>query len=211
MANSHRFEGYKWAVVSEAYSEDNLYRHWVQSFFDNINWTALCQFASKLNNGKDCIADPQWTIGGRHLIRIIQFHDGTRWIARLRMTTSQSEEERSRLVQREVDCLQFVKERTTVPVPMIHGYITSPQNEIGAPFILMECFPGNTGVDLNGNEAHGVPSKHKSSFYEEMARLQVDPPQYAAFVASFDDMVVGNLIFDISEDRGHCSIRRRYI
>ena len=71
MANSHRFEGYKWEVFSEAYSEDNLYRHWVQPFFDNINWNALCQVASKLNEGKDCAVDPQWTIGGRHLIRII--------------------------------------------------------------------------------------------------------------------------------------------
>ena len=211
MVDSHRFEGYKWEVFSEAYSEDNPYRHWVQSFFDNINWNALCQFASKLNEGKDCAFDPQWTIGGRHLIRIIQFYDGSRWIARLRMDTGQSEEEQSRLVQREVDCLQLVKERTTVPVPMICGYITSTQNEIGAPFMLMECLPGNTGVDLNGNEAHGVPFKHKPSFYKEMARLQVSPSQYTAFVASFDDSLGGNFIFNVSEDRGHCSIRRRYI
>ena len=181
MANSHRFEGYKWEAVSEAYSEDNPYRHWVQSFFDNINWNALCQFASKLNEGKDCVVDPQWTIGGRHLIRIIQFHDGSRWIARLRMTTSQSEEERSRLVQREVDCLQLVKERTTVPVPTIFGYITSTQNEIGAPFMLMECLSGNTAVDLNRNEAHGIPFQHKSSFYEGMARLQVGRSQSTLF------------------------------
>ena len=94
------------------------------------------------------------------------------------MTTSQSEEERSRLVQGEVDCLRLVKERTTVPVPMIFGYVTSTQNEIGAPFMLMECLSGNTGVDLNRNdEAHGVPLKHKPSFYEEMARLQVGPSQ----------------------------------
>ena len=181
MANSHRFEGYKWEALSEAYSEDNPYRHWVQSFFDNINWNALCQFASKLNEGKDCAVDPQWTIGGRHLIRIIQFRDGSRWIARLRMTTSQSEEERSRLVQREVDCLQLVKERTTVPVPTIFGYITSTQNEIGAPFMLMECLSGNTAVDLNRNEPHGIPSQHKSSFYEGMARLQVGRSQFTLF------------------------------
>ena len=212
MANSHRFEGYKWEAMLEAYPEDNLYRQWVQSFSDNINWNALCRFASKLNDGKDCAVDPQWTMGGRHLIRMLQFHDGSRWIARLRMTTSQSEEEgQSRLVQREVDCLQLVKERTTVPVPMVFGYMTSTQNEIGAPFMLMECLYGNTGVDLNRNEAHGVPSKHKLSFYDEMARLQVGPSQYTAFVASVDDSVDGNFIFNFSEDRGHCSIRRWYI
>ena len=211
MADSHRFEGYKWEVLSEVYSEDSLYRHWVHSFFDSINWNALCQFASKLNDGKACAVDPQWTIGGRHLIRIVQFQDGSRWIARLRMDTSPSEEDQSRLVQSEVDCLHLVKERTTVPVPTVFGYITSPQNEIGAPFMLMECLFGNTGVDLNRNEAHGIPFQHKPSFYEEMARLQVSPSQHPAFVASFDDSLGGNFIFNFSEDRGHCSIRRRYI
>ena len=211
MANSHRFEGYKWETI-EDYSEDNTYRHWVQSFFDYINWNALCQFASRLNEGKDCAADPHWTIGGRHLVRIIQFHDGSRWIARLRMPTTRSEEEQSQLVQSEVDCLQLVKERTTVPVPTVFGYISSTQNEIRAPFMLLECLSGNTGSDLNrGDDTQGVPSKHKSSFYKEMARLQVCRSQYTASVASFDGDLGGNLIFNVSEDWGHCSIRRRDI
>ena len=32
--------------------------------------------------------------------------------------------------------------------------------------MLMECLSGNTGLDLNGSDAHGIPLKHKSSFYE---------------------------------------------
>ena len=91
------------------------------------------------------------------------------------MTTNSSEDEQSKLVKREVDCLQLVKERTTVPVPKVFGYLTGTQNEIGAPFMLIECLSGNTGVDLNGNDAHGVPFEHKSSFYKDIARLQVGP------------------------------------
>lgn len=174
MTDTHKFEGYKWEALSDAYPEHNAYRHWVQSFFDNINWTALCRFASELNDGKDCAVDPQWTIGGRHMIRVINFQDGSRWIARLRMTTGVSEDEQSELVQREVDCLRLVKDRSTLPVPMVFGYIASTQNEIGAPFMLMECLPGNIGPDLNGDTDHGVPSQHKSSFYTEMARLQTE-------------------------------------
>lgn len=170
-----RFQGYKWEALSDAYDEHNAYRHRVQSFFDNINWNALCRFASRLNDGMDCAVDPQWTIGGRHLVRIINFQDGSRWIARLRMTTRMREDQQSWLVQREVDCLQLVKERTTVPVPRVFGYVASTKNEIGAPFMLIECLRGNTGADLNGRDAHGVPSKHKSSSYEEMGRLQVGP------------------------------------
>ena len=168
-----QFKGYKWEALSDIYSEDNEYRHEVQAFFDNINWHALCQFASKLNEGKDCTVDPRWTIGGRHLVRIISFQDGSHWIARLRMTTEMSEDEQTGLVQREVDCLQLVKERTTVPVPTIYGYIASTQNEIGAPFILMECLKGNIGPLLNVDFDHGIPSQHRYSFYTEMARIQV--------------------------------------
>ena len=173
MTNNHQFEGYNGEALSDAYPEHSAYRRRVQSFFDNIDWNALCQFASKLNDRKDCALDPQWTIGGRHLIRIINFQDDSRWIARLRMTTSMSEDEQSGLIQREVDCLQLVKERNVVPVPTVFGYKASARNEIGAPFMLMECLSGNIIPDLSGDTAHGVPSQHKSSFYAEMARLQV--------------------------------------
>lgn len=173
MTDNHKFEGYKWEALSDAYPEHNAYRHRVQSFFDDINWNALCRFASTLNDGKDCAMDPQWTIGGRHMVRIVKFQDGSRWIARLRMTTGMSEDGQSELVQREVDCLQLVKERSTVPVPTVFGYMASVRNEIGAPFMLMECLPGNTGADLNGDINHGIPSQHKSSFYAAMARFHV--------------------------------------
>ena len=97
------------------------------------------------------------------------------------MTTRMNEDEQSGLLQREVDCLQLVKERTTVPVPTVFGHMASTQNEIGAPFMLMECLPGNTGVDLNHGNARGVPSKYKSSFYREMARLQVGSSWFCTF------------------------------
>ena len=181
MTNNHPFGGYKWEALSDAYPENSIYRSRVQSFFDNIDWSALCQFASKLNDGKRCAFDPQWTIGGRHLIRIINFEEGSRWIARLRMTSSMSEDEQSELIQREVDCLQLVKERTTVPVPTVFGYKTSARNEVGAPFILMECLSGNIVPDLNGDNVHGVPAQHKSYFYAEMARLQVGRSSFALF------------------------------
>ena len=97
------------------------------------------------------------------------------------MTTSMSEDEQNGLLQREVDCLQLVKERITVPVPMVFGHMASTQNEIGAPFMLIECLPGNTGGDLNHDNARGVPSKYKSSFYKEMARLQVGSSWFCTF------------------------------
>lgn len=89
--------------------------------------------------------DPQFTMGLSSLIRIINFASGTRWVAKFRIPTSNGEENDTSevIVQREVDCMQLVKERTRVPVPKVFGYIADPKNEIGGSFMLMECSSGN--------------------------------------------------------------------
>lgn len=114
---------------------------------------------------------PQYTMGGRHMVRRICFERGTKWIARVRITTTLNENEGSHLLQREVDCIQLVRERTSVPVPTIFGYNASAKNKIGAPFMLMECFSGNVGVDLSGV---AIPAQCKAFFHQEMARFQVN-------------------------------------
>ena len=169
MTDKPEFENYKWEGLPSDI-EDGPYRQRIQGFLDRINWVALCHYASKLHNDEHCTINPRFTIGGRHIVRQIDFRRGTRWIARLRMTTPMNEDEGSRLLQREVDCISLVKERTSVPIPTIFGYIASAKNDIGAPFMLMECLSGNTGVDLSGVE---IPAQYKSSFHGEMAKLQV--------------------------------------
>ena len=169
MTNKPVFEGYKWDGLS-SYNEDSPYGQWVHKTMDHINWDALCRYASKLQGEESCRVSPQFTMGGRHLVRRIDFQGGTRWIARVRITTPMNEDEGGLLLQREVDCIQLVKERTSVPVPTVFGYVASAKNEIGAPFMLMECLSGNVGVDLSGVE---IPTQHKASFHREMARFQV--------------------------------------
>ena len=109
------------------------------------------------------------------MVRILNFENGSRWVARLRMTatdTDAEKQEASLLLQREVDCIQLVRERTNVPVPATFGYIADADNnnEIGAPLMLMVCLPGNVAMDL---QFSSVPAQHKSSFYADMARFQV--------------------------------------
>ena len=170
MTGKPEYENYMWEGLP-ADIEDGPYRQRIQGFLDRINWVALCHYASKLHNDEDCTINPRFTMGGRHIVRQIDFRRGTRWIARLRMTTHTNEDEGSRLLQREVDCMSLVKERTSVPIPTVYGYVASAKSEIGAPFMLMECLSGNTGVDLSGVE---IPSQYKSAFHGEMAKLQVE-------------------------------------
>ncbi|EGD96537.1 hypothetical protein TESG_03977 [Trichophyton tonsurans CBS 112818] len=175
MEGTTEFTGYKWAGLS--FSEGSFWHCRAQSFLASVNWEALCDFASSLHSGKRCIVESEIALGGRHMVRIIQFEDNSRWIARLRMparSTSKDDsidkhEAADNLLKREFDCLQLVKERTTVPVPTVFGY--SNKSKIGAPVILMECLLGNVGTDLNFDF---IPPKYKNSFFEEMARIQTE-------------------------------------
>lgn len=179
MASNQNFKGYEW----DDNLDDSDHGRWTQSFLDYIDWKALCRYASELHGGEECAIEPRFTMGGRHMVRIINFEGGSRWIARLRTTTGMDHDEQSGLVQREVDCIHLVRERTSVPVPMVFGYNASAKNAIGAPFILMECLFGNVCMDLNHDF---IPSQHKDKFYAEMARFQVSRTFKLADLYSFD-------------------------
>lgn len=165
---SSAFAGYQWAGLSTFQENSSAHRR-AQALVASVDWTALCHFASELNHGRDCNIEPGIAMGGNHIVRILEFGDGVRWLARLRMPRIENDEDEARLLKREVDCLQLIKDRTSVPVPSVFGYLAS-RKEIGAGFILMECLPGNVAMDLNFNF---IPEMYKSSFYEEMARFHV--------------------------------------
>lgn len=102
--------------------------------------------------------------------------------------------------------MQLVKERTSVPVPAVFGYITSAKNEIGAPFMLMECLSGNVGVDLNGVE---IPTQYKASLHREMARLQVDHTGTPLWTYGTDGESDRDLINNIFKDWRYRQASRR--
>ena len=187
------FSGYKWDGPLVAATDERT-----QNFLNKINWDALRAYASKLHKADPCTLDPDFALGGRHMVRKIDFEDGSRWIARLRMTEYDPGYQRS-LLQREVDCLLLVKERTTVPVPKILGYIADGDNEIGAPFILMECLAGNVAIEMNGHGSD-IPPQHEKLFWRDVARIQVRYPVVLFTYLQSDDVVGGDLFDNVSQD-----------
>ena len=102
------------------------------------------------------------------MVRILNFSNGARWIARIRLPPI--DQEANRLVQGEVDCIKLVREFTSIPVPEIYGY-SADTDLIGAPFILMEALQGNAAVNLNNRL---IPPEHKASFYRSLAEYQTE-------------------------------------
>ena len=164
MANQSTFTGFNWHGLLK-FPEGTYYHQQGQPFFNSIDWDANCQYASELHNGEFCALDPQITMGCNQLIRILNFADGSRWIARPRILFTKTGVEtklQCRYIQREVDCIQLVKERSNVPVLALFSYIASADNHIGAPIMFQECLSGNCAMNLN--TLREVPTQHKSIF-----------------------------------------------
>jgi hypothetical protein len=164
------FSGFKWEDLMALETGNERQQHAGQ-FFKAIRWDAVRHAASDLRNHCACELESSIGLGGRHMIRVLRFEDGVNWIARLRMTSEDSSvAQEAERMQREIDCLNFVKQRSTIPVPAVYGHNTRDTTGIGAPTMFMECFFGNVAMDLNFDT---IPPEYKPSFLREMAHIQV--------------------------------------
>lgn len=104
-------------------------------------------------------------------MRIIEFNDNVRWIARLRMRYVPQDKdtvdtERS-IMECEHNTIQLVLKETRIPVPQIHAVELNPNCKVMAQFMLMDCLRGNVGMDLSMK----VPPKHKKYIFSRMAEI----------------------------------------
>ncbi|KAK7408621.1 hypothetical protein QQX98_009185 [Neonectria punicea] len=146
-----------------------------------INWDALQEYAIALRQAQrddgpppTCNLLPQYNMGGLHIIRLLQFNDGARWVARIQLRSG-SDESAKRLLH-EVHTLSVIRERRRVPVPEVFGYESTINNPVGVAFILMDFIPGDSAMDSSGgwHAHHGkIPSRYKSKFYHQVAQMQV--------------------------------------
>lgn len=165
------FAGYRWSYFSSL--ADEKLRSKVQKFIDSINWKYLNEYAVGLREGKGCKILPDVGLGFNHVVRMIEFDDKVRWIARLRMQSGSGNQADSTItkdiVSNEYNAILLIKQKTQIPIPSVHAVESSPENAVNAPFMLMDCLKGNVGMDL-GME---IPEGHKNHVLGKMAEIQV--------------------------------------
>ncbi|CAG8897234.1 unnamed protein product [Penicillium egyptiacum] len=166
------FTGYRWSYFSSL--TDEALRLRAQNFIESTNWNALMEYATTVRGGRECNILPDIGLGYNHMVRIIEFDDNERWIARLRMQSLSQNRGRSEttedIMKLEHNMILLVKENTNIPVPQVHAIELDPDCGVNAQFMLMDCLKGNVGIDL-GME---VPSSHKSYVIARMAEIQVE-------------------------------------
>ncbi|KAF1913677.1 hypothetical protein BDU57DRAFT_596980 [Ampelomyces quisqualis] len=114
-------------------------------------------------------------MGGLHVVRLLDFEDGTTWLARLQLRKGTAES--CQRLTAEVNTIQVVREQSKIRVPEVFGYDASSDNPVGVPFMLLEYIPAITAMDsFGGWEEHGgrIPQHFRTEYHASMANIQVE-------------------------------------
>ncbi|KAF8850550.1 hypothetical protein BDZ45DRAFT_769962 [Acephala macrosclerotiorum] len=169
--NDKAFSGYQWTYFSSL--PEGPLRSRAELFLASVNWPALLDYAAKTRNGINCMLLPDIGLGYNHMVRIVEFADQTRWVARLRMPplakSGSNEDALKTIMNCEFNAISLVRRRTTISVPQIHAFEVKSDCSIKAPFMLMDCLEGNVGIDLGMK----IPPEYKQAFLSSLAKIHV--------------------------------------
>ncbi|TID06559.1 hypothetical protein CH35J_000295 [Colletotrichum higginsianum] len=112
---------------------------------ERTNWEALTRFASRANGESPCKLHAPYTLGGSFLVRLLEFQDGTRCVARVQLRKSTPESSRKLLI--DIDTTLLLKEKTKCPVARIFAFKLDDANAARSAFVLLEFLPGNNAAD----------------------------------------------------------------
>lgn len=169
--NNETFAGYRWAYFCSL--GDNPIRSRAEKFLEFTDWNSLIEYAAAKRNGVKCSLLPDIGLGYNHMVRIVEFTDNVRWVARLRMPSMSPDESSldsaKSAMDREYNTIRLVQKESTIPVPCIQAIESSLHSKVGAQFMLMDCLRGNVGMDISFK----VPSERKKSVFTSMVEIHV--------------------------------------
>ena len=161
--------------------------------YNSIDLDKLAEIAARVrNNGEKCTPLPTLTrIGGSNIIVFLAFEDeeNTRWTARfpVRGMITFDNDLLSDVIESMVATMRYVAERTCIPVPNVHYWNSTSDNELGRPFVLMDTAKGVSLYDLEQVGINMDESIQKlSGFIDEWA-------MYVAELASLPFPQIGSL------------------
>lgn len=185
------------AANKEASASDNIlwtvlapYRVEVDDCLKRTNWDAIRERASQANNGQPCNFLAHETCGANNMARMLEFQDGTRWVARVLM--NRPTESLSAKMKSEIDTTVFLKTHTKAPVPQVFAYELDETNPAGVAYMLLEMLPGNDGMTLcaeyekkHNKHIIGIPAEFRQEAYRTLAAAHVSQlaPSYVTYLS----------------------------
>jgi hypothetical protein len=147
----------------------------VEDFLGSISREGLCTIASSLNNDLLCISDPVScvpTFGTFNVVIPLLFENGEKWIARIprpgRMFSQPNPALLEQIMHSMAVTTAIVRERTSIPVPQIHAWSSSDDNEAGCAYMFMDFVEGESLGDC----LNTLPADKMSNVIYEWAMYQ---------------------------------------
>lgn len=121
--------------------------------------------------GITCTIDPKsFTYGMNNLVLKVAFSDNLYWIARVRHIPVDPSHAREHTLDMlsEIATMKTLNSRTSIPVPKVFDFDTSPSNDFGYPYIFMECLKGHV---LDSTIASQVPAEYLQHVARQLAEV----------------------------------------
>ncbi|KAG8623887.1 hypothetical protein KVT40_008863 [Elsinoe batatas] len=122
----------------------------VENWFQQLKKEApnVDTWISTFRHGDPCTPLKKQMLGSFNWCFTVRFFsDNTKWVVRFAMPGKVMDPD-GKLI-REVATLRFLKEKTSIPVPTVHGWGTATENPLGlGAFVIMDFIEGVSLVDL---------------------------------------------------------------
>ncbi|KAF2501692.1 hypothetical protein BU16DRAFT_451729 [Lophium mytilinum] len=117
-----------------------------------------------------CSIDPaRFTSGFDNLILELAFSDTVYWVARIPYRTVDADTKT--MLLSEIATMKTIRQRTTIPVPMVFDFEMSKDQPFGYPYVLMECIDGRS---LDNGMALSIPPQHRIKVARQFANVFVE-------------------------------------
>ncbi|KAI5859873.1 kinase-like domain-containing protein [Durotheca rogersii] len=162
-----------WATPDDLDPDGNEIHARIHAILSTANFEHLQKAALLARNTQKehvaCAIDPKsFTYGMNNLVLKVAFSDGVDWIARVHHVPVNRSNSREHAIDMlsEVATLKTLKSRSSIPVPRVYGFDTSPNNPFGFPYIFMECLRGRV---LSSTIARQVPIAYHQKVAGQLA------------------------------------------
>lgn len=159
---------------------------------EQLSIPALETLACRLASSEHVTVQMPPMRGSFNLVYPLSFPDGRKWVARVPHPKSFD----MTLMQSSIYTTRLIRERTTIPIPTIHAYDTSSNNELGTPYILMDFLEG-VSLGLVWKDGNVVDDAARRHIFEQIAG-------YMSQLNALEFDKIGHLQYD--EGSGECYV-----
>ncbi|KDR73171.1 hypothetical protein GALMADRAFT_212641 [Galerina marginata CBS 339.88] len=134
-----------------------------------------------------CTVDPVPKVGAFNAVWFIDFSDGVQWVFRTSIVEWSPIVEKR--LQSDMIGMQLIRNRTSIPIPLIHDFSIIPENAFGRPYMLMERAKGTPLSNLWFDATWFAEDKRKTVFKSLV--------YYMSQLQTLEFPSIGSLYYDV--------------